>query len=75
MLDVTSKNSNIQISSDNIGLSVGGSASGMVNENYLRGEANFDASNGSIDIYGQKSGIVADNSQVIVYKKIRWHYI
>ena len=70
MLDVTSKNSNIQISSDNIGLSVGGSASGMVNENYLRGEANFDASNGSIDIYGQKSGIVADNSQVIVYKKL-----
>ena len=70
MLDVTSKNSNIQISSDNIGLSVGGSASGMVNENYLRGEANFDASNGSIDIYGQKSGIVADNSQVTVYKKL-----
>lgn len=70
MLDVTSKNSNIHISSDNIGLSVGGSASGMVNENYLRGEANFDASNGSIDIYGQKSGIVADNSQVIVYKKL-----
>lgn len=70
MLDVTSKNSNIQISSDNIGLSVGGSASGRVNENYLRGEANFDASNGSIDIYGQKSGIVADNSQVTVYKKL-----
>lgn len=70
MLDVTSKNSNIHISSDNIGLSVGGSASGMVNENYLRGEANFDASNGSIDIYGQKSGIVADNSQVTVYKKL-----
>ena len=70
MLDVTSKNSNIQISSDNIGLSVGGSASGMVNENYLRGEANFDASNGSIDIYGQKSGIVADNSQVSIRKKL-----
>ena len=70
MLDVTSKNSNIHISSDNIGLSVGGSASGRVNENYLRGEANFDASNGSIDIYGQKSGIVADNSQVNVIKKL-----
>lgn len=70
MLDVTSKNSNIHISSDNIGLSVGGSASGMVNENYLRGEANFDALNGTIDIYGQKSGIVADNSQVTVYKKL-----
>lgn len=70
MLDVTSKNSNIQISSDNIGLSVGGSASGRVNENYLRGEANFDASNGTIDIYGQKSGIVADNSQVTVAKKL-----
>lgn len=70
MLDVTSKNSNIQISSDNIGLSVGGSASGRVNENYLRGEANFDASNGSIDIYGQKSGIVADNSQVSIRKKL-----
>lgn len=70
MLDVTSKNSNIQISSDNIGLSVGGSASGRVNENYLRGEANFDASNGSIDIYGQKSGIVADNSQVTVIKQL-----
>lgn len=70
MLDVTSKNSNIQISSDNIGLSVGGSASGRVNENYLRGEANFDALNGTIDIYGQKSGIVADNSQVTVIKKL-----
>lgn len=70
MLDVTSKNSNIHISSDNIGLSVGGSASGRVNENYLRGEANFDASNGTIDIYGQKSGIVADNSQVTVIKKL-----
>lgn len=70
MLDVTSKNSNIHISSDNIGLSVGGSASGRVNENYLRGEANFDASNGSIDIYGQKSGIVADNSQVTVIKQL-----
>ena len=70
MLDVTSKNSNIQIRSDNIGLSVGGSASGRVNENYLRGEANFDASNGSIDIYGQKSGIVADNSQVTVIKQL-----
>ena len=70
MLDVTSKNSNIHISSDNIGLSVGGSASGMVNENYLRGEANFDALNGTIDIYGQKSGIVADNSQVTVIKQL-----
>ena len=70
MLDVTSKNSNIQISSDNIGLSVGGSTNGGVNENYLRGEANFDASNGSIDIYGQKSGIVADNSQVTVIKQL-----
>lgn len=70
MLDVTSKNSNIHISSDNIGLSVGGSASGRVNENYLRGEANFDALNGSIDVYGRKSGIVADNSQVTVYKKL-----
>lgn len=70
MLDVTSKNSNIHISSDNIGLSVGGSASGMVNENYLRGKANFDALNGTIDIYGQKSGIVADNSQVTVIKKL-----
>ena len=70
MLDVTSKNSNIHISSDNIGLSVGGSASGRVNENYLRGEANFDASNGSIDIYGQKSGIIADNSQVTMIKQL-----
>ena len=66
MLDVTSKNSNIHISSDNIGLSVGGSASGRVKKYYLRGEANFDASNGSIDIYGQKSGIVADNSLSIL---------
>lgn len=63
-LDVTSKHSNIQISSDNIGLSVGGSVSAIVNENYLRGEANFDASNGSIDIYGQNSGIVADNTAI-----------
>ncbi len=70
MLDVTSKNSNIQISSDNIGLSVGGSTNGVDNETYLRGEANFDASNGSIDIYGQKSGIVADNSQVSIRKKL-----
>ena len=64
MLDVTSKNSNIHISSDNIGLSVGGSASGRVNKNYLRGEANFKALNGSIDVYGQKSGIVADNTAI-----------
>ena len=70
MLDVTSKNSNIQISSDNIGLSVGGSTNGVDNETYLRGKANFDASNGSIDIYGQKSGIVADNSQVSIRKKL-----
>lgn len=70
MLDVTSKNSNIQISSDNIGLSVGGSTNGVDNKTYLRGEANFDASNGSIDIYGQKSGIVADNSQVSIRKKL-----
>ena len=63
-LDVTSKHSNIQISSDNIGLSVGGSVSAIVDKNYLRGEANFDASNGSIDIYGQKSGIVADNTAI-----------
>ena len=70
MLDVTSKNSNIQISSDNIGLSVGGSTNGVDNETYLCGEANFDASNGSIDIYGQKSGIVADNSQVSIRKQL-----
>lgn len=70
MLDVISKNSNIQISSDNIGLSVGGSTNGIDNETYLRGEANFDASNGSIDIYGQKSGIVADNSQVSIRKRL-----
>ena len=70
MLDVTSKHSNIQISSDNIGLSVGGSTNGVDNKTYLRGEANFDASNGSIDIYGQKSGIVADNSQVSIRKKL-----
>lgn len=69
-LDVTSKNSNIQISSDNIGLSVGGSVSATVEESYLRGKANFDALNGSIDVYGQKSGIVADNSQVTVMKKL-----
>lgn len=70
MLDVTSKHSNIQISSDNIGLSVGGSVSATVEESYLRGKANFDALNGSIDVYGQKSGIVADNSQVTVMKKL-----
>ena len=69
-LDVTSKNSNIQISSDNIGLSVGGSVSATVEESYLHGKANFDALNGSIDVYGQKSGIVADNSQVTVTKKL-----
>ena len=70
-LDVTSKNSNIQISSDNIGLSVGGSvSSGTVSENYLRGEADFKAENGSIDVYGQNSGIVADNSNVTVMKKL-----
>ncbi len=69
-LDVTSKNSNIQISSDNIGLSVGGSVSATVEESYLSGKANFDALNGSIDVYGQKSGIVADNSQVNVIKKL-----
>lgn len=77
MLDVTSKNSNIQISSDNIGLSVGGSASGRVNKNYLRGEANFDASNGSIDIYGQKSGIVADNTAIKQKTSgpVKWGYL
>ena len=77
MLDVTSKNSNIHISSDNIGLSVGGSASGRVNVNYLRGEANFDASNGSIDIYGQKSGIVADNTAIKrnTSRPVDWGYL
>ena len=64
MLDVTSKHSNIQISSDNIGLSVGGSASRPFRKNYLRGEANFKALNGSIDVYGQNSGIVADNTAI-----------
>ena len=63
-LDVTSKHSNIQISSDNIGLSVGGLAIRPIRKNYLRGEANFKALNGSIDIYGQNSGIVADNSAI-----------
>ena len=63
-LDVTSKHSNIQISSDNIGLSVGGSATSEISKNYLRGEANFKALNGSIDIYGQNSGIVADNTAI-----------
>ena len=63
-LDVTSKNSNIQISSDNIGLAVGGSVSAIVKENYLRGEADFKALNGSIDVYGQNSGIVADNTAI-----------
>ena len=70
MLDVTSKNSNIQISSDNIGLFVGDSASGIVSENYLRGEANFNALNGSAYVYGQNSGIVADNSNVTVMKEL-----
>ena len=76
-LDVTSKHSNIQISSDNIGLSVGGSVSAIVNENYLRGEANFDASNGSIDIYGQKSGIVADNTAIKLKTSgpVKWGYL
>lgn len=76
-LDVTSKHSNIQISSDNIGLSVGGSVSAIVNENYLRGEANFDASNGSIDIYGQKSGIVADNTAIKLKtgRPVKWGYL
>ena len=69
-LDVTSKNSNIQISSDNIGLSVGGSVSRTVSENYLRGKADFIALNGSIDVYGQNSGIVADNSQVTCRKEL-----
>ena len=63
-LDVTSKNSNIQISSDNIGLSVGGSVSAIVKENYLRGKADFKALNGSINVYGQNSGIVADNTAI-----------
>ena len=63
-LDVTSKHSNIQISSDNIGLSVGGLAISTISKNYQRGEANFKALNGSIDIYGQNSGIVADNTAI-----------
>lgn len=63
-LDVTSKHSNIQISSDNIGLSVGGLAIRPIRKNYLRGEANFKALNGSIDVYGQNSGIVADNTAI-----------
>lgn len=63
-LDVTSKHSNIQISSDNIGLSVGGLAIRPIKKNYLRGEANFKALNGSIDVYGQNSGIVADNTAI-----------
>lgn len=63
-LDVTSKHSNIQISSDNIGLSVGGLAIRPIGKNYLRGEANFKALNGSIDVYGQNSGIVADNTAI-----------
>lgn len=77
MLDVTSKNSNIQISSDNIGLSVGGSASGIVNKNYLRGEVNFKALNGSIDVYGQNSGIVADNTAIKQRKigPVKWGYL
>lgn len=77
MLDVTSKNSNIQISSDNIGLSVGGSASGIVNKNYLRGEANFKALNGSIDVYGQNIGIVADNTAIKQRKigPVKWGYL
>lgn len=63
-LDVKSKHSNIQISSDNIGLSVGGLAIRPIRKNYLRGEANFKALNGSIDVYGQNSGIVADNTAI-----------
>lgn len=63
-LDVTSKHSNIQISSDNIGLSVGGLAISTISKNYQRGEANFKALNGSIDVYGQNSGIVADNTAI-----------
>ena len=76
-LDVTSKNSNIQISSDNIGLSVGGSVSAIVKENYLRREANFKALNGSIDIYGQKSGIVADNTAIKLKTSgpVKWGYL
>lgn len=76
-LDVTSKNSNIQISSDNIGLSVGGSVSAIVKENYLRGEADFKALNGSIDVYGQKSGIVADNTAIKQKTSgpVKWGYL
>ena len=76
-LDVTSKNSNIQISSDNIGLAVGGSVSAIVKENYLRGEADFKALNGSIDVYGQNSGIVADNTAIKQKTSgpVKWGYL
>lgn len=76
-LDVTSKHSNIQISSDNIGLSVGGSVSAIVKENYLRGEANFKALNGSINVYGQNSGIVADNTAIKLKtsRPVKWGYL
>lgn len=76
-LDVTSKNSNIQISSDNIGLSVGGSVSAIVKENYLRGKADFKALNGSINVYGQNSGIVADNTAIKLKTSgpVKWGYL
>lgn len=76
-LDVTSKNSNIQISSDNIGLSVGGSVSAIVKENYLRGKADFKALNGSINVYGQNSGIVADNTAIKQKTSgpVKWGYL
>lgn len=76
-LDVTSKNSNIHISSDNIGLSVGGSVSAIVKENYLRGKADFKALNGSINVYGQNSGIVADNAAIKLKTSgpVKWGYL
>ena len=76
-LDVTSKHSNIQISSDNIGLSVGGSVSAIVKENYLRGKADFMALNGSINVYGQNSGIVADNTAIKLKTSgpVKWGYL
>lgn len=76
-LDVTSKNSNIHISSDNIGLSVGGSVSAIVKENYLRGKADFKALNGSINVYGQNSGIVADNTAIKLKTSgpVKWGYL
>lgn len=76
-LDVTSKHSNIQISSDNIGLSVGGLAIRAIIKNYLRGEANFKALNGSIDVYGQNSGIVADNTAIKLRtgEDVKWGYL